>query len=246
MERTSTQRDKNRKYINRLCDCPLPSDHLCSGRIDYVSCSRGIRLFEYDTKDHHEHAVLDAAYTLSMNTKYYFFTPLLLSLVFGFANEEGPLYEGPALESTQLETICSENGVVKYIFTTKKALHYENGDKAYPEGVHLSFYQADQEKSTELKISVTGRANSAYYWSEKKVYEFRGDVEIKSLREKKQLNTDMLYFDPETDTFYTDKFIRIETEHDMLTGEGLTAKRDLSHYSVPKPQGNFNVDSAAE
>ena len=61
------------------------------------------------------------------------------------------------------------------------------------------------------------------------------------MNNKLQLNTEALYLSTETETFYTDKFVRIETEDELLTGEGLTAKRDLSYYTLSKPQGLFNV-----
>jgi len=180
---------------------------------------------------------------MSMQNKSSSFLILLLSLVVGFANEQEP---APTLESVQLETICSENGRLKFIFFAPKALHYESGDKAYPEGIRISFYQPEEEEEgAERVVSVTGRANSAYYWAESKVYEFRGDVEIKSIREQRQLNTDELYFDPQQETFYTYKFIRVETAHDVLMGEGLTAQQDLSYYSVLQPQGRFQADAVS-
>ena len=182
----------------------------------------------------------------SIKNKRYFFTSLLLSATLGFTYTKEETYENLVSESTQLEIIYSENGAIKHAFSAQRALHYNNGDQAYLEGVHLSFYKTDTTASAGPQLSVTGKAQSAYYWAERKIYELRGDVEIKSLQENRQLNTDMLYIDAEADTFYTDMFIRVETEHDILTGEGLTAKRDLSHYSVSKPEGNFNTDPVTE
>ncbi len=160
---------------------------------------------------------------------------LALSFSNSLASEGEQPYDGPILTFTQLETIYSEQGVVKFKMRTAKALHYENGDRRYPEGAQIVFYETDKS------ISVAARANSVYYFAEKDVYEFRGDVEIKSLSKKVQLNTEELHLIPSTETFYTDKFIRIETKEEVLTGEGMTAKQDLSYYSVTKPQGVLSV-----
>ena len=162
---------------------------------------------------------------------------LLIGAAFGFTSEQDLADNVPTLESYHVELLCSEQGVVKYRLVTEKALHYENGDRTYPEGVYIEFYESNQ------KVSMTGRANSVYFFAKENIYEFRGDVELKNLRDKKQLNTEALYWSAEAEIFYTDKFIRIETEEELFTGEGLTAKQDLSYYTIFKPQGLLHIES---
>ncbi len=162
---------------------------------------------------------------------------MLLGASFSFTAEQVQPYDGPTLVATQLTTIYSDHGIVKFRLFTDQVMYYANGDKVYPQGMDIEFFQSDQE------VSATGRANSVYFFVEKNVYEFRGDVELKSVREKKQLNTEELHWSPEIETLYTDKFIRIEIEDKVLTGEGLNAKQDLSHYRIVKPQGILNVKS---
>ncbi|MFM2428279.1 MAG: hypothetical protein RL012_163 [Bacteroidota bacterium] len=172
-----------------------------------------------------------------MRNRQLFWVYFLLGPAFGFTAEQDRAYGVPILESSHIELLCSEQGVTKYRLFTEKALHYENGDRTYPEGVHIEFYDSNR------KVSATGRANSVHFFAEKNVYACRGDVELKSLRDKRQLNTEELHWSPETETFYTDKFIRIETEEELLTGEGLTAKQDLSYYSISKMRGLLHVKS---
>ncbi|HAN49549.1 MAG TPA: LPS export ABC transporter periplasmic protein LptC [Amoebophilaceae bacterium] len=172
-----------------------------------------------------------------MKNKHCFWAYFFFGIAFGFTPEKDRACGIPTLESSHIELLCSEHGVVKYRLFTDKALHYENGDRTYPEGIHIEFYESNKE------VSATGRANSGYFFAEKNVYAFRGDVELKSLRDTRQLNTEELHWSPETETFYTDKFIRIETEEELLTGAGLIAKQDLSYYNISKPQGLLNVKS---
>ena len=172
-----------------------------------------------------------------MINKRCFWVYMLLGTGFGFTPEQVQPHDSPTLVSTQLKTIYSAQGIVKFKLFTDKALHYENGDRAYPQGMYIEFFQSDKE------LLARGRANSVYFFAEQNIYEFRGDVELKSLREKKQLNTEELHWSPETETFYTDKFVRIEIEDEVLTGEGLSAKQDLSYYRIAKPQGVFNAKS---
>jgi LPS export ABC transporter protein LptC len=172
-----------------------------------------------------------------MKNKRCFLGYFLLCTILGFTPEQDQAHGLPTLESSHIELLCSEQGIVKYRLFTDKALHYENGDRTYPEGTYIEFYESNQA------VSLTGRANSVYFSAKENVYKFIGDVELKSLRDKRQLNTEELYWSTETETLYTDKFIRIEAEDELLTGEGLTATQDLSHYAVGKPQGLVNVKS---
>ena len=139
------------------------------------------------------------------------------------------------LETTQIEVLYSEEGVVKTKVKASVALRYHNEDQAYPEGVYVEFYEEDKG------VVATARANSAYYTAEKKVFEFRGDVEVINLHKKRQLNTESLCWDREQKKLYTDTFIRIESEENILTGQGLEAHEDLSQYQIPQPRGTASV-----
>ena len=171
-----------------------------------------------------------------MRGKYFLLVYGLLGVALGVDAEEDQAHGVSVLESSHTELICSEQGVVKYKLFTNKAVRYENGDCTYPEGMQIEFYASESQE-----VSMTGRANSVYFCYEKNVYEFRGDVELKNLRDTRQLNTEELNWSPDYEVFYTDKFIRIETKEELLMGEGFTAKQDLSYYSIAKPQGMLNV-----
>lgn len=144
----------------------------------------------------------------------------------------------PVLESTQLETTYSEQGVLKWKMQAPKALQYDNEDRSFPEGIYITFLG---EKDGQIAWTV--RANSVYIHAENNLYELRGDVELKSLQEKRQLNTEELYWDTTKQEMYTEKFIKIKHERGMLTGQGLVAKQDLSEYQISRLQGSIKVES---
>lgn len=173
-----------------------------------------------------------------MKEKYFFLMCILAGLCLGATSEPARLNDEPILESTQLETIYSEEGVIKWKMQAAKMLQYENEDRSFPEGLYVAFFEADKQ------VIWTARANSVYFSAEEKVYKLRGDVELKSLREQRQLNTEELDWNTETEEVSTDKFIRIEIKDGMLTGQGLTAQQDLSKYQISKPQGLLNVQSS--
>ena len=147
----------------------------------------------------------------------------------------------PFMESTELEILYSKEGKVVAKMTTAKRLQYAHGDVVYPAGIYVECYDDHQ------KIVATLRANTVYQYADREQWELKGDVEVKGYQqgEETQLNTEEAYWNRKDEQIYTDKFVRIETKHELLTGYGLQAKQDLSFYSLSRPQGFVQVDSAA-
>jgi LPS export ABC transporter protein LptC len=181
-----------------------------------------------------------------------FYRPLILALLllatcFGQAvAANGETLEDPILETTELEVIYSENGIVTAQVMAAKRLQYENGNTIFPEGIYGIFYDKDKN------IVGTLSASRAYQYVDKNVYELKGDVEIKSYQDQthnqtyRQLNTEELFWDLNKEEVYTDKFVRIESEEELLTGYGLFAKQDLSYYTISEPQGFAHIESISE
>jgi len=163
---------------------------------------------------------------------------LLLACFARGTASEAAKYDGPMMEGTKLEIIRSDDGVVTSRMLADRLLQYENGDKVYPAGIYVEFYDTDKRC-----ISATLTASKVYYYAERDIYELKGDVEIKSHEGQKQLNTEELYWNVGDEELYTDKFVRIETEEELLMGQGLSARQDLSQYSVSAPQGFVHVES---
>jgi LPS export ABC transporter protein LptC len=176
-----------------------------------------------------------------------FFYSIVLSFVGVKAGEsamaeEMLALEEPMLETTDLEVIYSDNGVVMAQVKAAKRLQYENGDTVYPKGFDGIFYDKDK------KIAGTLHANQAYQYVDTNIYELKGDVEIKSYHKDmpKQLNTEELYWNLNNKEIYTDTFVRVESEEELLTGYGLVAKQDLSYYSILEPEGFAYVEPIGE
>jgi len=168
-----------------------------------------------------------------------FYALFLISMAFTPARdgEPEPLLEPIMLETTELDLLYSDKGVVTFRLQATKRLAYENGDIVYPEGIYGMLYDEAQN------ITMTLSANKAYQYVDKNIYELQGDVEIKSYQGNKQLNTEALYWNLTDQEIYTDKFVRIETAEELLTGHGLVAKQDLTYYSISSPKGFGNMES---
>ena len=164
---------------------------------------------------------------------------LILFYIRSFANEHKEENRFPLIETTSMEVLYSDEGIVIAKMRTEKRLQYENGDSVYPAGMYVECY------SKEKKLVAIFRANTVYQYAEKDVWELKGDVEVKGYQDdiETQLNTEELYWDVKNKQIYTDKFVRVETENELLTGSYLHANQDLSYYNILYPRGFVNMDS---
>jgi len=144
-------------------------------------------------------------------------------------------YTGPLSEAENVELYMSEKERVKVKMTADVANEFQNGDREFPKGVFIEMFDENG------KVTSTLRANHAYYFKSEDHWRGRGDVELKDLVRQQQLNTEELFWKPKDQKIYTDKFVTIRQEGDVLYGEGLTAKEDLSEYVITHPSGDMEI-----
>ena len=144
-------------------------------------------------------------------------------------------YTGPLREAADVEMLYSEKDRIKVKMQSKKILEFKNEDKEFPEGLYLEFYDEFGTKTSTLK------ANNAYYFKEKNEWRARGNDEVVNLAKKQQLNTEELFWKPDTKKIFTEKFVTIKLENEVIYGTGLDAVQDLSTYTIKKPEGEFEI-----
>lgn len=149
-------------------------------------------------------------------------------------------YQGPVMEVENVETLYSDSTVLRIRLKAPKQIELQNGDREFPNGVYVEFY----DESGKMTSTLT--ANSATFYKEKNSYKVLGNVIIKNLEEQKTLKTEELNWFPDKQKVNTDKFIRIETPDQILTGEGLDAREDFSSYKIRKPKGVFTPEEESE
>ncbi len=144
-------------------------------------------------------------------------------------------YHGPLKEAENVEMFYAELDIIKVKMIAQKYFEFENGDREFPEGIYLEFFDETG------KITSTLRANTAYYFSEEDKWRGRGKVEIVNIKKKEQLNTEELFWKQDTKRIFTEKFVTIKLETEVIFGTGLEAAQDLSDYTIKNPEGEFEV-----
>src|SRR5690606_34911230 len=135
-----------------------------------------------------------------------------------------------------VESFYTENNQMKVKLVAPLVHEYESGDREFPEGLYLEFYDEAG------KLESTLRANEAYYFKKENQWRGRGKVEVKNMEKNEQLNTEELFWKPAEEKIFTDKFVTIRQQADVIYGQGLEARQDMSDYVIKKPEGEFAVD----
>ena len=145
-------------------------------------------------------------------------------------------YTGPLRKVENVQSYYTEKDRIKAKLVAAEMEEFDNLDRSFPKGIYLEFYNEFG------KLESTLRANEAYYFKKEDRWRARGKVEVKNLEKNEQLNTEELFWVPRDEKIYTDKFVTIRQQDDVIYGEGLEADQDMSNYSIKKITGEFQVE----
>jgi LPS export ABC transporter protein LptC len=165
---------------------------------------------------------------------------LWISMVFliSCASKEKPkpiIYDGPLRRAENTTVHYTEKEKVKVILQAKKISEFQTGDREFPEGIYLEFYD-------EMgKMTSTLRANTAYYFKQENKWRGRGNVVVVNIDKEQQLNTEELFWLPATKKIFTDHFVTITDHQDVIHGTHLKANQDLTNYSLKETTGSVEV-----
>lgn len=144
-------------------------------------------------------------------------------------------YTGPLRKAENIELFYSEKDQVKVKMVAAEMLEFESGDREFPKGIYLEFFDEFG------RLESTLRANHAYFFKKENQWRGRGKVEVKNIAKNEQLNTEELFWKPGEEKIFTDKFVTIRQQGDVIYGEGLEANQDMSDYVIKSPKGEFEV-----
>lgn len=144
----------------------------------------------------------------------------------------------PAFSVYGFETAYSDSGRVMVELKAKEMSRYEGKNIKYDEyryGLSVRFF--DEMGS----VSSTLRCSYARFLIDKELWEIKSDVEICNISRNETINTELLYWDMTKELVYSDKYVRITTEDEILTGDGFESTQDFSEWKILKPAGIISI-----
>ena len=143
----------------------------------------------------------------------------------------------PSMTSRGVTTLISDSGITRYKIVTEEWIIYDKKEPpywAFEKGVYLEKFDSLFHKDASIQ------ADTAYYYEKKKLWELKGNVEVLSQNGDK-FNTELLFWNEKEKRIYSDKFIRIEQEDKILTGNGFESNQELTEYQISDNTGIFTI-----
>ena len=147
----------------------------------------------------------------------------------------------PSMKSLGVTTFISDSGITRYKIIAEEWCIFDKKEPpywAFEKGVYL-------EKFDSLfRIDASIKADTAYYYEKKKLWELRTNVSIRNLKGDK-FDTELLFWDEKKEEIYSDKYIRIEQEDKTITVYGFESNQELTEYTIKNTTGIFTVENNA-
>lgn len=144
------------------------------------------------------------------------------------------------MKATDVSSLISDSGITRYRLKAKEWLIYGKAAEPhwyFPEGIYVEKF--DSLFQTEASI----KADTAYYYDKKGLWELIGNVEVESLQGE-HFETSQLFWDQKQEKVYSDKYMRIEQEEKIITGIGFESNQSMTQYKIFNSQGIFPVSDA--
>jgi len=148
----------------------------------------------------------------------------------------------PGMFADSVTTLISDSGKIRYKVVAEIWKVFDKAEDPYwffPE----KFYFERFDDSLHVESVVEG--DTARYFTARKIWELKNHVKVMNLSGEK-FETSLLYWDQDRKRVYSDSFIRIEQESQILTGYGFESNESLTKYQIFKIKGIFPIDADTE
>jgi LPS export ABC transporter protein LptC len=138
-------------------------------------------------------------------------------------------------EGREIESYYSQDAKVKAKLTAPYMLRHitDSNYVEFPKSLHVDFYNDTMKIESKLD-ALYGK----YRELEGKVF-LRDSVVVKNILKGDTLHCDELWWDRNTQKFYTDKKVRINTKDKIIFGTGLEAAQNFSWYVIHQINGTI-------
>lgn len=144
----------------------------------------------------------------------------------------------PVESATDIRILYSTHGVLQMIMEAPLMDRFE-GEEPYmelPSGFVMTFFDSLGRETSFIS------ANYAIQYQKDELIDARNDVVVRNMETGEQLNTEQLIWDQKNELIYTEKFVKITTEEEVLYGDGFESDERFTQWIIRNPRGTFYVD----
>lgn len=142
------------------------------------------------------------------------------------------------MSTFDVNTIVSDSGRISYKIIADEWRIYDKRNPphwAFERGIYLEKYDI------EMNIEATVKCDTAYYYSEQKLWKLIGNVDIKNTNNEK-FYTHLMYWDQDKEKIYSDAYIKIEQTDHITEGIGFSANQNLTVWQINNTKGIFTIE----
>lgn len=146
------------------------------------------------------------------------------------------------MKATQVNTLISDSGITRYRIEAAEWIVFGKAKEPYwhfPEGIYVEKFDTLFHSEASIK------ADTAYYFDKKGLWHLIGNVEVESLQGER-FDTSELFWDQKKEKVYSEKYIRIQQEEQIITGVGFESNQNMTRYKIFNSQGEFPVEDTPQ
>lgn len=148
----------------------------------------------------------------------------------------------PELNARDIEILYSEKGQVKMKLVSPYLVN-KTGEEdllLFPQGFTVFFYD------TAMNLRSTIRADYGISYEKKKIMEARNNVVVHNTDKDETLNTEELFWDRGKQLIYSNKFVKLTSGGQVVTGDGLTSAEPFDVLEIKNPKGLIEIKEVPE
>ncbi len=146
----------------------------------------------------------------------------------------------PVVEASNFETMFTDSGEVRFSLKAPKLLRFEGEGKPYaefPEGIELVKYDEHQNIISNIT------ADYAKQFEKEEKWEAKNNV-VATNAQGDTLKTEHLIWEEKEERIYTEEFVRIIREDQIITGIGFQSDQSLQNWRIKNPKGTIYINVA--
>ena len=139
------------------------------------------------------------------------------------------------------EIIYSDSAKVRVLLNATLMNRYDDEDSyvEFKDGLKVQFFDVNGKKESELN------ADYAIVDDEKDLMLAQNNVVVRNV-DGDILETEKLNWNKQKEEIFTDEFVKITTENEVIFGQGLVSNQNFSKYSIRKIKGTITINQSNE
>jgi LPS export ABC transporter protein LptC len=145
------------------------------------------------------------------------------------------------VKSADVTMLISDSGITRIRLVAKEWYIFDEASEPYnyyPEKIHGELLD------TLFHVEASFDADTAYYYSKKKLWKFIDNVKMVNLAGE-IFETSLLFWDEGEEKFYSDQFIRITKGEFINTGTGFESNQSLTEYRIFNSKAEIPIEDNA-